>query len=140
MIRTLAVLTIAASLAPSPAHAQSRPIAPGNTVLMAQYKCQADQLSRADALIREIAAPTLNKYVASGKLLTWGYVGVYIGDQANRSIYVWGSNPVALMQARAEYLPELNSNPKFAEFVRICGSATITLQDLVAGAPSAPKS
>lgn len=129
------VVVLAASLALGPALAFAQParppIAPGNTVLVAAYNCQADQLDRADALVKEVATPILNKHVASGALLNWGYLGVYVGNQNNRSIYVWGADPVALLQARKVYLPEINANPKFAEFVKICGSATITLQNLL---------
>ncbi len=35
------------------------------------------------------------------------------------------------MQARKEYLPVLMSNPKFAEFAKICGAADTTLQNLI---------
>ena len=106
----------------------------GNTVLFAAYQCAADQLERADALVNEILAPVLNKHVASGKLLNWGYAGVYIGDQNNRSIYVWAADPVALIKASQVYLPEINANAKFAEFTKICGSATITIHNLITAA------
>jgi hypothetical protein len=124
----LVVPALTSAQAPRPA------IATGNTVLFAAYNCAADQLTRADALVNEALAPVLNKHVASGKLLNWGYVGVYIGDQNNRSIYVWAADPVALVQARQVYLPEVNANPKFAEFTKICGSATITVHNLIASA------
>src|SRR5262249_57958486 len=76
-----------------------RPVlAPGNTVLIAEYDCAADQLARVDAAIKEITGPVLNKYVSAGKLISWGYLGVYVGGHANRTIYVWASDPVALMQ------------------------------------------
>jgi hypothetical protein len=124
----LVVPALTSAQAPRPA------IATGNTVLFAAYNCAADQLTRADALVNEALAPVLNKHVASGKLLNWGYVGVYIGDQNNRSIYVWAADPVALVQARQVYLPEVNANPKFAEFTKICGSATITVHNLITSA------
>jgi len=91
----------------------------------------ADQLSRADALIAEITTPTLNKFVSTGKILSWGYMGAYVGRKANRMIYLWAADPVALMQARKEYLPELTANPKFPEFAKICGAADITLHNLI---------
>ncbi len=103
----------------------------GNTVLIAQYECAADQLSRADALLAEIAAPTLNKFVSNGKIISWGYMGAYVGRKANRTVYAWAADPVALMQARKEYLPELMSNPKFAEFAKVCGAADITIHNLI---------
>jgi hypothetical protein len=109
-----------------------RPVlAPGNTVLLAQYECAADQLSRADAIFNQASAPILNKYVASGKVISWGYMGVYLGGKANRTIYLWASDPVALMQARQSYLPEIMTHPSYAEFGKICGAATITLNNLI---------
>ena len=114
-----------------PAQTQPRVAQPGNTVLIAQYECAADQLARADALIAEITTPTLNKFVSNGKIISWGYMGVYVGGKANRMIYLWAADPVALMQARKEYLPELMANSKFPEFTKICGAATITLHNLI---------
>lgn len=135
VLSTLLVVSpaIASAQAPRPA------IGPGNTVLLAAYNCAADQLARADALVNEIAAPVLNKHAKAGKIISWGYTGVYVGNQNNRSIYVWASDPVALLQARQVYLPELNGNPRFAEFVKICGSATITLHNLITSGPTPAK-
>ena len=128
-------------LSPALVSAQgARPvIGPGNTVLLAAYNCAADQLSRADAIVNDIAAPILNKHVQAGKILSWGYTGVYMGNQNNRSIYVWATDPVALVQARQSYLPELAANPKFAEFVKICGSATITMHNLISSSAAPAK-
>jgi hypothetical protein len=134
VLATLVVLS-ASTLAAQP----PRPtLQKGNTVLLAGYRCQADQLARADALIDEITAPVLNKHVSAGRLISWGYMGVYIGDQVNRQIYVWATDPVALMQARQVYLPEIQANAKFAELTRLCGSATISLHNLLTvSAPAA---
>jgi hypothetical protein len=137
------LLVVAASLVFVPVVATAQTprgtIAPGNTVLVAAYNCAADQLARADTLVNEVAAPILNKHVTAGKLLNWGYMGVYVGDQNNRSIYVWAADPVALVQARAVYLPEINANQKFQEFVKICGSATITMHNLITTSPTPGK-
>ena len=114
-----------------PAQTPRPVLTPGNTVLIAEYECAADQLSRADALIAEITTPTLNKFVSNGKIISWGYMGAYVGRKANRMIYLWAADPVALMQARKEYLPELMSSPKFAEFAKICGAADITIHNLI---------
>jgi hypothetical protein len=69
--------------------------------------------------------------VASGKLISWGYLGVYLGGPTNRHIYLWASDPVALMQARQQYLPEILATPQFMEFSKICGSATVSLSNLI---------
>lgn len=134
VVASLVVLSASTLAAQPPRPALQK----GNTVLLAGYKCQADQLGRADALVDEIAAPILNKHVSAGRLIAWGYTGVYIGDQVNRQIYVWATDPVALVQARQVYNPEIQANTKFAEFVRLCGSATISVHNLLTvSAPAA---
>jgi hypothetical protein len=109
-----------------------RPIAPGNTVLIASYTCAPDQFARADAAIKESVAPILDKHVASGKLITWGYLATTLGGPANRHIYIWARDPVALMQARQVYLAEIVATPQYAEYSKLCGSSTVSLSNLVA--------
>jgi hypothetical protein len=126
------------SAATLPAQAPRPSLAPGNTVLISAYTCAGDQLERADAIMKEISGPVLNKYVGTGKLISWGYMGTYIGAQANRQIYIWASDPVALLQARQSYLPEIQASPRYAEFSKICGTPIISLHNLItASAPAA---
>ncbi len=132
------VLLLALSPATLPAQAPRPGLQPGNTVLLAGYKCQADQLARADALIDKVTRGVLDKHVAAGRIISWGYLGVYIGDETNRQIYVWAADPAALIQARQAYLAEIQANPDFSELSRLCGSATITLHNLITvSAPAA---
>jgi hypothetical protein len=128
-------------LSPATLPAQApRPLAqPGNTVLLAGYKCQADQLARADVLLNTVTKPVLDKHVAAGRIISWGTLGVYIGDETNRHIYVWATDPAALIQARQAYLPEIQAHRDFAELTRICGSATITLHNLISSSTSAAR-
>lgn len=130
---TVALSALAVVFAPLALSAQApRPtLAPGNTVLLAAYNCHGDQLARADTLMKDVAGAVLDKHVAAGRIISWGYMGVYIGSQANRHIYVWAKDPVSLVQAREAYLPEIQANARFAEFVKICGSATVTLHNLI---------
>jgi hypothetical protein len=132
------VLASAILLAATAAYAQTpgpAPIAPGNTVLFAQYECDAAQLAKADKLATTLAGPVLNKHVAAGRLLTWGWTGVYLGGPENRAFYVWAKDPVALMQARAVYLPEIQALPDFAAFAQLCPRSTISVHNLIGGAP-----
>lgn len=130
-----AVAVVVASLALS-AQAPRPTLAPGNTLLLAAYNCQADQLARADTLMKDVAGTVLNKHVEAGRIINWGYFGVYIGSQANRHIYIWAKDPVSLVQAREAYLPEIQANARFGEFVKICGSATVTLHSLITSSTS----
>jgi hypothetical protein len=135
VLAALLVTAAAVAVAQSP-----RPgLAPGNTVLLAAYTCAPDQLSKADAVFSANSATVLNKYVASGRIISWGYLGTSVGGPANRHVYIWAADPVALLQARKDYLPEIQAQPGFAEFSRICGSATVTLSNLIAISGSAPK-
>jgi hypothetical protein len=104
---------------------------PGNTVLIARYECSPGDLGKVDQLIKESAAVTLNKMVAEGKLLTWGVLAAYVGGPANRTIYVWGKDPVSLLQARQVYLPEVMAKPSFAELGRLCPKQVVTLENLL---------
>jgi hypothetical protein len=106
-------------------------IAPGNTVLLAAYTCAPDQLARVDAIVTESVGPILNKHVASGKLISWGFLATSIGGPANRHIYIWAADQVALVQARQVYLPEIMASPRFAEFAKACGSSTVSVSNLV---------
>jgi hypothetical protein len=127
----IALLVISASAAMLVAQTP-RPIAPGNTVLIATYTCAPDQFARADAAIKESVAPVLDKHVASGKLITWGYLATTLGGPANRHIYIWARDPVTLIQARQVYLAEILATPQYAEYSKLCGSATVSLSNLVA--------
>jgi hypothetical protein len=128
MLAAISLLVAAGISAQQP----PRAIAPGNTVLIATYTCAPDQFARADAAIKESVAPILDKHVASGKLITWGYLATTLGGPANRHIYIWARDPVTLLQARQVYLAEILATPQYAEYSKLCGSATVSLSNLVA--------
>jgi hypothetical protein len=129
----LGLLLIAALIATPVLHGQAtpRPIAPGNTVLLAEYDCDASRLDEADQLVVKNVAPILNKHMAAGRIINWGYMGNYLGGSSDRAIYVWAADPVALVQVRQQYLPEIQKQAGFAEFSRICGAGVVTLRNLI---------
>ena len=131
----LALLAVVATIT-LVAQQPSRTIAPGNTVLLASYACAPDQLARVDAIFNQSVAPILNKHVASGKLLTWGFLATTLGGPANRHIYIWAADPIALLQARQVYLPEIMAAPQFMEYAKACGPAVVTVNNLLAIAPT----
>ena len=107
---------------------------PGNTVLFAQFECNSAELARVDELFEQVAAPTLNRYVAEGRIIAWGWVGTYVGQDYNRGAYVWASNPVALL---ADYLPEIQGQSQFADFARLCPRQTISIHNAIQMGPMA---
>jgi hypothetical protein len=74
--------------------------------------------------------------VAEGKLIGWGVLGTYVGGPANRAIYVWAKDPVALLQARAQYLPEIVAKPGWAEVGRLCPHQQISLSNMIMSSAS----
>ena len=139
MSRRVSVSTFAVGLLVAVAtsgSAQTPPVAlqPGNTVLIAQYECIPGELTRVDQILKDLTAPVLNKMVAEGKLLSWGVLGAYVGGPVNRTIYVWGRDPVSLMQARAQYLPEIMAKPGWAEVGRLCPHQQVSLSNLIINA------
>jgi hypothetical protein len=130
LLATATVLTLAVP-ASTQTPAAPAPLQPGNTVLIAQYECSPADLAKVDQLFKDNAGTVLNKYMADGKILTWGLVGGYVAGPVNRIIYVWGKDPVSLMQARAAYLPEIMKLPGFGELGRLCPRQQVSLNNLI---------
>ncbi|HVQ28502.1 MAG TPA: hypothetical protein VMV21_02920 [Vicinamibacteria bacterium] len=107
------------------------PLQPGNTVLIAQYECSPGDLARVDQIFKETAGAILNKYMADGKIITWGLLGAYVAGPVNRTIYVWAKDPVSLLQARAAYLPEIMKAGTYSELGRLCPRQQVTLNNML---------
>jgi hypothetical protein len=130
----IAAVSLVAVVTATPlVRAQTPPtaLAVGNTVLLSEYECDASQLTRVDALVAKLAAPILDKHIAAGRILTWGWMGVHLGGKANRSFYLWAKDPVALAQARAVYLPEITGQADWTEVAKLCGSPQTALHNLL---------
>lgn len=132
MTYPLLVATLVLTLAVT-GSSQTAPVSPqpGNTVLIAQYECSPGDLAKVDQLMKEVASPVLNRMMAEGKIMSWGVLGAYLGGPQNRSIYVWAKDPVALVQARQVYLPEIASKPGWAELGRLCPRQQTTLHNMI---------
>jgi lipocalin len=133
---TLALLATALVLAlAAPASTQTpaapAPLQPGNTVLIAQYECSPAELAKVDQIFKDTAGAVLNKYMAEGKIISWGVLGAYVGGPVNRTIYVWAKDPVSLVQARASYLPEIQKSPGYGELGRLCPRQQVTLSNMI---------
>ena len=110
-------------------------IEPNNAILFATYECDQVEVAQADELVADVIAPVLNRYAAEGKILVWGYIAAWIGQDYNRAFYVWASDVAALVDARMEYLTEIQAMPEFAEFAAICEAQSQTIHSLVTGGP-----
>jgi hypothetical protein len=129
----LAATLVLALAAPGSTQTATAPVAPqpGNTVLIAQYECSPGELGKVDQLLKDVTTPVLNRMVAEGKVMSWGVLGAYVGGPANRTIYVWAKDPVALLQARQVYLPEIMAKPAYAELGRLCPRQQTSLNNMI---------
>jgi hypothetical protein len=109
---------------------------PGSAVLIAQYECNPADLAKVDEVMKGTAGPILSRYVAEGKLLTWGFLATTVGGPVNRSIYVWAKDTPSLVTARQSYLPEIMAKPGWAEMARMCPRQQTSLHTMVANAGS----
>ena len=124
-------LVLAVAVPASTQPAAPAPLQPGNTVLIAQYECSPADLAKVDQLFKENAGAVLNKYMAEGKILTWGLLGGYVAGPVNRTIYVWAKDPVSLLQARSAYLPEIMKLAGYTELGRLCPRQQVTLSNMI---------
>jgi len=145
MSRTLSTVVLGlvavACVAPAFAQTAAAPAMPevGNTVLIARYTCNAADHAKVDQLFKDVAAPTLNRMVAEGKLVTWAILATHIGGPDTRAIYVWAKDPIALLKARAEYLPEIMAKPGWAEVQRACPTTEVSISNMIMRSQPAAK-
>ena len=127
MRHALALGLLATVAGATPAAAQ---VQPGHVVLFATYECDQTALARADQIVQTMAAPVLDRHVAEGNILSWGYLSAVIGQEYNRSFYIWATDAVSLMEAREQYLPEIQAQADFAEFASVCEATSQTIHTL----------
>ena len=58
-------------------------------------------------------------------------LATYVGGPETRTIYVWAKDPVALMKARAEYLPEIQAKPGWLDLQRACPTQEISINNMI---------
>jgi hypothetical protein len=132
-VRFVTSLVVALGLVPAQAQTPGSMQTPdvGNTVLVAQYECNPADHAKVDRILKDVAAPILNRKVAEGKLLTWGVLATSVGGPATRTIYVWAKDAVGLMKARAEYLPEIMAQPEWSEVARACPTQVVSISTMM---------
>ena len=78
----------------------------------------------ADEIFAKDFGPVFDKYVAEGKLTSWGRSSHWVGGKYRRLQTMTVANHKALLNARAELIEEMYSedNKPGIEFNQICGS------------------
>jgi len=96
------------------------------------YVCNESKEERADEIFKKDFAPLLNKYVAAGKLTSWGWQSHWVGGKYRRLQTMSATSHKALLKARGELLEEMYADDNAAgkEFTEICGSHTDYMWDI----------
>lgn len=96
------------------------------------YICDENREERADEIFKTNFAPILNKYVAAGKLASWGWQSHWVGGKYRRLQTMTGANHKALLKARGELIEEMYPEGDAAgkEFTEICGSHADYMWDI----------
>jgi len=104
----------------------------GDVSFSVYYQCNESKEERADEIWKNDFAPLLNKYVAAGKLTSWGWLSHWVGGKYRRLQTMTGANHKALLKARGELIEEMYAEDSAAgtEFTEICGSHADYMWDI----------
>jgi hypothetical protein len=96
------------------------------------YRCDESKEERADEIFAKDFAPIFDKYVAAGKLSSWGWSSHWVGGAFRRLQTMTASDHKTLLAARAELIDEMyaDENEAGKEFNAICGSHSDYMWDI----------
>jgi hypothetical protein len=96
------------------------------------YRCDESKEERADEIFAKDFGPMLDKYVADGKLASWGWSSHWVGGAFRRLQTMTASDHKSLLAARAELIDEMYADDSKAgeEFNAICGSHSDYMWDI----------
>lgn len=98
----------------------------GDAGFSVYYLCDESKEERADEIFAKDLGPIFDKYVAAGKLTSWGWSSHWVGGKYRRLQTMTATTHKGLLNARAELIEEMYSEENKAgiEFNQICGSHT----------------
>jgi len=96
------------------------------------YRCDESKEERADEIFAKDFGPILDKYVADGKLASWGWSSHWVGGAFRRLQTMTASDHKSLLAARADLIDEMYADGSKAgeEFNAICGSHSDYMWDI----------
>jgi hypothetical protein len=104
----------------------------GKAAFSVYYECQVDRETQADALVKVVFAPILDKLVADGKLISWTWNEHIVGAQYRRLMSVTAADVNALMQARGSVVEAVEKDPLAGALDSICTSHSDYIWDITA--------
>jgi hypothetical protein len=107
----------------------------GGASFSTYYVCDQSRESQADAIVKSMVAPVLDKMVADGKLKAWGWLEHIVGGKYRRLETMSAADVKSLMEARAAVVEELMDKPAGDLLTGICGEHTDYIWEIKAQAP-----
>ena len=97
------------------------------------HVCDFAREERADEIIKEHAAPILNKLVEEGKLISWGWSTHDVGGRFRKLQTMTGTDHNTVLAARDEAIEAIfaEGNAAGEEFSDICGSHVDYMWDII---------
>lgn len=110
---------------------------PGPASFSVYYVCNESKEERADEIMKKDFAPIFDRYVAEGKLGSWGWLSHWVGGKYRRLQIMSGPDHKSLLNTRNELLEEIYGEDSKAgeEFTEICGSHADYMWDIKSAAP-----
>ena len=104
----------------------------GDAGFSVYYQCDETREDRADEIFKKDFAPVFDKYVAEGKLASWGLSSHWVGGKYRKLQTMTATSHNALLKARGELLDEMyaEGNAAGEEFTEICGSHADYMWDI----------
>jgi hypothetical protein len=104
----------------------------GDAGFSVYYTCDQSKEDRADEIVAKDFAPLFDKYVADGKLTSWGWSSHWVGGTFRRLQTMTAANHKDLLKARAALIDEMyaEGNKAGEEFADICGSHVDYMWDI----------
>ena len=104
----------------------------GDAGFSVYYKCDQTKEERADEIFEKDLGPIFDKYVAAGKLTSWGWSSHWVGGSFRRLQTMTAVDHKSLLAARAELIDEMyaEENKAGLEFNEICGSHVDYMWDI----------
>jgi hypothetical protein len=105
-------------------------VARGGAAFSVYSVCDASREEQADALVTQVFTPMFDKFVADGKLKTWGYIEHVVGGSIRRTLTMSATDMKTLMATRAEVIDTVLDNPLGEVFTDICGDHADYMWDI----------
>ncbi|MFO1426495.1 MAG: hypothetical protein U1F11_05895 [Steroidobacteraceae bacterium] len=96
----------------------------GGASFSTYFVCDVNREEEADSIVRLVNAPVLDRFVAEGKIKSWGWQEHIVGGQYRRLQTITAADVASLVSARAAIVEALDKEPLTRTLDGICGSHT----------------